>query len=30
MWDAILYTVNVLFPLINKKAALAYGSAEYS
>lgn len=24
-----LYTVNALFPLANKKAALAYGSAEH-
>ena len=29
MWDSPLYAVNVLLPLVNKEAALAYDRAEY-
>ena len=30
MWDSHLSAMNVLLPLVNKEAALAYGKAEYS
>ena len=30
MCDSLLYVMNVLLPLVNKEAALAYGRAEYS